>query len=123
MPTSTTTSFVLGIALQHVQQAVGLGLGFFLRPFRFASEGAVIADEDMAGLQRVGTVLLVHDADEADAFAILIRAINEAYAILALEDDLFDLLRNVLDAHPSAVVALVGIGIDEVNHVFRVLEV
>ena len=114
--------FVLGIILQLVQNAVGLGLCLFFGQRRFTSESTFIADEDMAGLQRVGTVLLVDNAHQVEGILILVRTKHETDTVAILEDGLFDGLRHILLAHPSAVVALVGVSVDVVHHVFGVDE-
>ena len=112
--------FVLRIALQHVQDAVGLGLGIFFGKLGFASESAFIADEDMAGLEGVGAVLLVNDAHQVEGILILVGAKHITNAVAIFKDGLFDGLRHILLAHPSAVVALVGVGVDIVHHIIGV---
>ena len=64
--------------------------------------------------------MLVNDADQVESFTILVWAIHETDAVAFFKDSLFDGLRHVLLAYPSAVVTLVGVGVDKADHIFSI---
>ena len=74
----------------------------------------------MAGFQRVGAVHLVDDANQVEGIAVFVGAKHITHAVAVVENRSLDLLRDVFPAQPSAVVALVGVGVDEVDRVVGV---
>ena len=109
--------FVLGVALQLGQQFVGFSLGGFLADGVLAVVSALEGDQDMAGHQGIGAVLHINDTNQVESTLALVRAIHITNAIAILEDGLLDGFRDIVLAHPSAVVTLIGVGVDEVDHV------
>ena len=112
-------ALILGVGLQFLQQTFSLCFGLVLGDSVLAIVGTLIGNQNVACSQGVGAVLHVNNAHQIEGILVFVGAKHITHTITVVEHGFLNLLGNVASTHPSAVVTLVGVGIDEVDNVIR----